>query len=59
VKEVCPAQLGTSPFLTASSGVSSYGAIEMGTRLCLSHPGMTDSGTPIYSSISKSQKGYS
>jgi hypothetical protein len=58
-KEVCPAQLDTSPFLTAGSSVSSYGAIEMGTRLCLSHPGMTDSGTPIYSSISKSQKGYS
>ena len=31
----------------------------MGTSLRLSHPGMTDSGTPIYSSISKSQKWYS
>jgi hypothetical protein len=41
------------------SGVSSYGVFEMGTRLHLSHPGMTDSGRPIYSSVSKSQKGYS
>ena len=46
--------LGTPPFLTVGSGVSSCGAVEMGTRLCLCHPGMTDSGTPIYSSVSKS-----
>ena len=58
-KEVCPAQLGTSPFLIAGSGVSSYGAVEMGARLYLSHLGMMDSGTPIYSSMSKFQKGYS
>jgi hypothetical protein len=59
-KEVCPTpqQLGTSPFLTAGSSVSSRGAVEMGTtRLRLSHPDMTDSGTPIYSSVSKSHKG--
>ena len=28
-------------------------------RLHLSHPGMTESGTPIYSSVSKSQLRYS
>ena len=31
----------------------------MAMRLHLSHLGMTDSGTPIYSFVSKSQKGYS
>jgi hypothetical protein len=61
-KEVCSdsrQQLGTPPFLTVGSIVSSCGAVEMGMRLRLSHPGMTNSGTPIYSSVSKSQKGYS
>jgi hypothetical protein len=45
--------------MMVGSGVSSCGAVEMGTSLHLSHPSMTDSGTPIYSSISKPQKGYS
>jgi hypothetical protein len=54
-----PQQLGSSPFLTAGSGVSSSGVVEMGSRLSLSHSCMTDNGTPIYSSVSKSQKGYS
>jgi hypothetical protein len=47
-------QLGTPPFLIVGSGVSSCGVVEMGMRLRLSHPGMTDNGTPIYSSVSKS-----
>ena len=59
-KEVChaPQQLGTSPFLTAGSSVSSHGAVEMGTtRLHLCHLDMTNYETPIYSFVSKSQKG--
>ena len=51
-----PQQLGTSPFLMAGSGVSSRGVVEMGSRLSLSHFGMTDGVTPNYSSISKSRK---
>jgi hypothetical protein len=41
-----------------SSG-SSLGAAELGMRFCLSHPGMMESGTPIYFSVSKSRLGYS
>jgi hypothetical protein len=36
---------------------SSLGAAELGMRLRLSHPGMMESGIPIYSSVSKSQRG--
>jgi hypothetical protein len=35
------------------------GRLRWGTRLRFSHLGMIDSGTPIYSSVSKSRKGYS
>ena len=38
---------------------SSLGAAELGMRFHYSHPGMTESGPPIYSSVSKSQLGYS
>jgi hypothetical protein len=40
------------------SGGSSSRAAKLGMRLRLSHLGMTESGTPIYSSVSKSQLGY-
>ena len=33
---------------------SSLGVAKLGMRLRLSHPGMMESGTPIYSSVSKS-----
>jgi hypothetical protein len=36
----------------------SYRAAELGMRLRQSYPHMMESGTPIYSSVSKSQLGY-
>ena len=42
-----------------SSGGASLGAAKLGMRLRLSHPGMMESGAPIYSYVSKSQLGYS
>jgi hypothetical protein len=41
------------------SGGSSSRVAELGVRLRLSHLGMTKSGIPIYSSVRKSQLGYS
>ena len=41
------------------AGGSSSGVAKLGMRLRLSHLGMMKSGIPIYSSISKSQLGYS
>jgi hypothetical protein len=38
---------------------SSSGAAKLGMRFRHSHLGMTESETPIYSSVSKSQLGYS
>jgi hypothetical protein len=40
------------------SGGSSSRVAELGMRFCLSHPGMTKSGTPVYFSVSKSRLGY-
>jgi hypothetical protein len=41
------------------SGGSFLGAAKMGMRFRLSHRGMTENGTPIYSFVSKSQLEYS